>query len=90
MTFAVCDSSYVVEEGWTLFHSRTAEAKYGSATYENEAGAWVQATFITKDPTGAAYKYEDKVCLGRAVRYIGAGRKGDFFNPEKLLNDPDW
>lgn len=80
--------SYQVPEGWYLFYSATAEMKYGSVTYEAEDGDWVLVTCVSRDETGKGYNYDDKKMVGKAVRYIGLGRKGNFHNPQPIEPTP--
>lgn len=70
---------YDVAEGFFLFYSATAEMKYGSVIYETEHNDRVYVTYVSRDFEGKNYNYDDKICLGKAVRYIGKGRKGNFF-----------
>jgi len=80
----------MADRKWYGFRSEASIAQgLGSSLYNLADGTVVEVTCVSEDPTGATYKWKDKVAVGEVVAYVSPGQKWEFPSMPPARDDED-
>lgn len=58
------------------FYSAKADKQCGTTFWENPNGQLVKVTYVSENPEGSNYGWDDKVCVGPVLKYAKVGSPG--------------